>query len=290
MNNPNENLNDMNTYPDWQKIWRELVTISNNRREARLERGIEDRWHRDAKQFHQRVLDRWSKPDSSRQFVIDSLSQFPGSTILDIGTGSGSWACMLAPHASHVTALDISPSMLDFCRQQVDAAGLTNVTTLLGGWPQVKVEQHDISLCAHAMYGNPDLEEFVCAMQAVTRKRIIMLLRAPDLQGMMAQAAQLVFGYPFDSPNFHVAYQILWKMGIAANVVMEDGSLWKPWRSESLQESLDEMKSRLGIADSHQYDEQFMQLLITNLHQEEDGWVWPAEIRTACVYWNLGNG
>lgn len=277
----------MKSYPNWHQIWRELATISNERREARLEYGIEDRWHRDAKQFHQRVLDRWQKPDSSRQFVLDSLDQTPNATILDIGTGSGSWACMLAPHALHVTALDISPAMIDFCRQQVDAAGLNNVTTRVGGWPLTKVEPHDISLCAHAMYGYPDLEVYVRAMQAVTRKRIIMLLRAPNLKGMMAQAAQLVFGHPFDSPNFHIAYQILWGMGIAANVVMEDGSLWKPWRSDSLEESLDEMKSRLGIGDSHQYDDQFKQLLVANLRQEGDCWVWPAEIRTACVYWDI---
>lgn len=254
-----------------------------------MERGIEDRWHRDAEQFHQRVLNRWQNPDSSRQFVLNSLDEIPDATILDIGTGSGSWACLLAPHARQVTALDISPVMIQFCQQQVKEAGLTNVTTVIGGWPQTRVATHDISLCAHAMYGYTDFVEFVQAIQAVTRRRIILLMRAPDPRGMMAQAAEQVLGHPFDSPNFHVAYQILWQMGIAANVKMEDGSLWKPWRSTSLEESLQEMKSRLGVSDTMQYDQPFSKLLSSYLVQDGEDWIWPSEIRTACVYWDVGS-
>lgn len=284
------NQNPMPTpasYPDWSRIWSDLVSISNRRREQKLADGIEDRWHRDVRAFHQRVIRRWQTPDSSRQFVRHSLQQFPHSTLLDIGAGSGSWSCMLAKDASSVTALDISAQMLDFCQLQIEEAGLKNVKTVVGAWPDTPVEAHDISLCSHAMYGSPDLKSFVGAIEAVTCKRIILLMRAPLLTGMMAQAAQLVFGHPYDSPNYQVAFNILLEMGIFPNVIMEDGDLWQPWRSDSFQASLQEMKNRLGVAETTRYDTQFSELLSQHLRQEGEEWVWPAEIRTACVYWDM---
>ncbi len=282
-----EILPNSTCYPDWSRIWSDLVHISNHRREDKASQGIEDRWHRDVQAFHQRVIRRWQSPDSSRQFVRSSLQQFPNSSLLDIGAGSGSWSCMLANDARSVTALDVSAHMLEFCQQQIDEAGLKNVKTVLGAWPDTQVESHDISLCSHAMYGSPDLKAFIRAIQAVTRKRIILLMRAPLLTGIMAQASQLVFGYPFDSPNYSVAINILLEMGIFPNVIMEDGDLWQPWRSESFQESLIEMKSRLGVAQTNRFDTIFSDLLSQHLHREGDEWIWPAEIRTACVYWDM---
>jgi demethylmenaquinone methyltransferase/2-methoxy-6-polyprenyl-1,4-benzoquinol methylase len=47
-----------------------------------------------------------------------------GERVLDIGCGTGSLALRCAGRAARVTAIDISPQMLDMAREKVEAAGL----------------------------------------------------------------------------------------------------------------------------------------------------------------------
>lgn len=280
-----ENMN----MPDWVELWRTLSLVGNTRREKKLEKGVKDRWHNHAEFFNLRVYERWEQRDSSRQFVLQTLKEIPQATVLDVGAGTGTWTTMIAPHAKSVTALDSSPAMLDFCKKEVQSAGFENVAFVEGIWPEIanQVPEHDITLCSHAMYGCQDPVAFIDALQKVTRRRIILLLRAPSQNGLMAQAAGMVWGHPYDSPNFQIAYQILLGMGIFPHVIMENVHLWKQWCNTSLAEALAEIKSRLGLYEEQQYDQQLMHLLQENLVQEGEEWVWPAAIRTALVWWDV---
>jgi ubiquinone/menaquinone biosynthesis C-methylase UbiE len=275
---------------DWAALWTWLVQIGDQRRAKRLENGQPpDRWHLQVDQFHRRVQDRWKQRDSSRQFVLQTLHEFPQASVLDVGAGSGAWTLMMAPLASRVTALDPSAAMLEFCREEVRRAALSNVCVVEGFWPEAaqKMEPHDISLCSHAMYGCPDPRAFIRALERVSRKRVILLLRAPKPDGVMAKAAQMVLGLPYDSPNFQLAYLVLLQMGIFPNVIMENTQLWKPWRSPSLAEALADVKERLGLFEDERYDAQLMDLLRANLVENGQEWVWPAEIRTALLWWDV---
>lgn len=51
-----------------------------------------------------------------------------GGRVLDVGTGAGHAAFALAPHVESVVASDVTPSMLEIVRDQVEARGLWNVT------------------------------------------------------------------------------------------------------------------------------------------------------------------
>jgi len=275
--------------PDWVELWRTLSRVGNTRREKKLEKGVKDRWHNHAESFNLRVYERWEQRDSSQQFVLQTLEEIPQASVLDVGAGTGTWTILLAPHAKAVTALDSSPAMLSFCKKEVQNAGFENVSFVQGFWPEIadEVPVHDITLCSHAMYGCTDLISFIQAIQKKTLKRIILLLRAPSQNGVMAQAARIVWGHPYDSPNFQIAFQILLELGIYPNVVMENTNLWKQWRNQSLDEALQEMKGRLGLFDDSYFDQQLMNLLTANLINEGDEWIWPPEIRTALVWWDV---
>ena len=103
----------------------------------------------------------------------------------------------------------------------------------------------------------------------------------------MAQAARLVWGHPYDSPNYQIAINILWQMGIFPNVIMEDDHLWKPWSHASLEEALSEMKNRLGLFDSQEWDEKLLDLLESGLQYQSGEYIWPSALRTALLYWDL---
>jgi hypothetical protein len=138
------------------------------------------------------------------------------------------------------------------------------------------------------MYGTPDLPGFIRKMMAVTRRTCFLLMRAPDLDGLMAEFARMVFGHPYDSPNFVIAYSTLIEMGIYANVLTEDSGLWKSWTHDSLEEALAEVKRRLGLKDNPTYDETIYRRLKEELTCVDGKFVWPPGTRSILVYWDVG--
>jgi hypothetical protein len=129
------------------------------------------------------------------------------------------------------------------------------VEILQNKWPEVQVDKHDLTLCAHAMYGFTDFAAFVRSIKAVTRRICVLILRAPIPEDLLSIAAMNIWGQPYDSPNFQVAYNALLQMGIFPNVIMENTGLWDPWISASLKEACAEAKRRLNLPEKSQYDD-----------------------------------
>lgn len=261
---------------NWVEFWGELVA----RQSSIPSRSGEP------KESHRATNKRWAKPDSTQTFVIAQLNAAPGSTLLDIGAGKGSWAVRLAPHARQLTAIDSSPDMIQAMHELLSAQAVTNVDVVNGSWPDVQVEPHDFSFCSHGMYGAADLLTFIRRMEQVTRRTCFMVLRAPTPDGLMAQAALRIWGHPYDSPNFQVCYNVLLQMGIFANVLWADTGMWSPWRNASLEEALTEAKRRFGLAGPTEHDEFLMDLLHRHLSLEEGEYIWPRAVRSALIYWH----
>ncbi|MDY0374516.1 MAG: class I SAM-dependent methyltransferase [Desulfobacterium sp.] len=179
---------------------------------------------------------RWAKPDSSRQFFLDKLSANPGSSLLDIGAGTGKWSVLVAPYAAKITALDPSETMQVVLKEKIDAMELTNIDIFTGTWPKDDPGPHDFILASHSMYGTPDFAAFVQKMCANAVKGCILVMRVPFADSIMAKAAMHVWGQPYDSPNFQIAYNILLGMDIYPDVIMEaDGTyVWPPGNRSAL--------------------------------------------------------
>jgi SAM-dependent methyltransferase len=283
---------------DYVSLWRQLVEARKdphapepttiNATDGRAADGDAvpgDAWRERARGFHQRVLERWSRSDSSRDYV---QSQVDGdTTVLDIGAGTGSWTLLLAKQAKQVTAVDPSPAMLEVLRENLAVDGLSNVSVMLGAWPDAQVEPHDLSLCAHAMYGYPDFPYFIQRIKVVTLRRVCLLVRLPVPDGVMATAAQRVWGQPHDSPNGIVAYNALLQMGIFPDVLMEDTGTWGAWKSATLDEALEETKRKLGLHAPSEHDDWLRGLLAERLTWEGNHYVWPPSMRSALITWKV---
>ena len=276
----------MDKLTDWNSLWRELVEIKAKSRECKFGKGAKaDIWADRAAEFKEGVARRWVRPDSSRDFILSQIDS--NATVLDIGAGTGSWSILLARRAQHVTAVEPSESMIAVMRESLNEEKITNVSIAQGSWPDVSVQPHDFSLCSHAMYGYPDLASFVRQMTACTRRMCFLLMRAPSLEGVRAEAARHVWGQPLDSPNFTIAYNVLLQLGIFANVQMENTGLWKPRVSSSLEEALSNMHRFLGLGESREYDDYLMELLRRRLTPKDGQYVWPPEVRSALIYWQV---
>jgi SAM-dependent methyltransferase len=273
----------MQSITNWSALWRELVELSStyHLRES-------DPWgynQSKALEFAERLANRWQTPDSSREFILGQVT--PESTVLDIGSGIGAWSALIARKAGSVTAVEPSPAMVEQMRNLLVREGVQNVTVVQEPWPGARVGMHDFSLCSHAMYGTLDLPAFIRRMVEVTRKTCFLLIRALDIKGVMAKAAQRVLGQPYDSPNFTVAYNVLIEMGIYANVLMEKTGKRKSWAHESLEGALEEVKLRLGISDSTTHDAFLIDLLQRRLTYRDGMYIWPPGAQSALIYWEV---
>jgi hypothetical protein len=194
---------------------------------------------------------------------------------------------LLARHARRITAVEPSSAMIEVMQENLAVQGIVNVSIVQGAWPDVSVEPHDFSLCSHAMYGYPDLPGFIRRMAASTKRMCFLVLRAPSIDCIMAEAARHIWGQPLDSPNFTIAYNVLLQMGIYPNVLMEDTGLWDARTSGSLEEAVSAVQRRLGLDGETEYDSFLADLLRRRLTYQDGQYVWPREVRSALVYWSV---
>lgn len=279
----------MENVTDWLRLWEQLAEAQLGAFERKRKNQDQDKdcWKNKAAHFESLVKKRWANPDSSRQFLASTLKEKPGSTLLDIGAGTGSWSVFLAPYAAEITAMEPSDAMGAILQEKMEAQHIDNIRLVRGSWPDTAVKPHDYVLASHSMYCNMDFEAFIRKMMLTARKTCFLLLRVVFADAIMARAAQRIWGQPFDSPNFQVGYNALLQMNIYPNVLMETGDPWDPWANDSLQEALDEVKNRLGVPDSREHDDFLMSLLADNLKEKDGKFIWPVGNRSALVYWDV---
>lgn len=266
---------------DWVALWAELVD-----RAARVapERCGGDYWEGRAEDFHDRVQALGRQPDSVRDFVWEAVQ--PGSTILDIGAGTGAWTIPLAARAARVTAVDSSASMIAVLRRNIEAATVSNIDIVNGSWPDVAVADHDYSLAVHSVYGAVDLPCFIEGMIAVTRRSCFLIVRATAPTSVMAEAAEHLWGLPLDRPNFLVAYNVLLQLGLTPNVLIGE-RVATSLTDATFDQALARIKNHFGLGASAENDDYLRGLLQRRLELHDGRYRWPSQARTALMYWSV---
>ncbi len=94
----------------------------------------------------------------SSEEIIRRLSLDSNSTVIDLGSGTGAFALHAAKKCRTVYAVDISAAMLEYCRQQAEREGLTNIVFCQGGLLTYKhaAELADAAVCVAVLHHLPD--------------------------------------------------------------------------------------------------------------------------------------
>ncbi|MBI4282821.1 MAG: methyltransferase domain-containing protein [Chloroflexi bacterium] len=267
--------------PDWAELWRELI-VRNRRPEAASDPEAERRREGRAAHFDAAVKRKEEEhPDTLLNFVLDRLR--PGDTVLDIGAGTGHFAIPLAKSGYSVTAVEPSPSMAAFLLKNAAADGLTNIHLVDVRWEDVEVEPHDVAFCSHAMYGSQDLVGFVRKMERNARQTCYMSMRMPSHDGVIRELCRRIYGQPHDSPNFLVGYNVLYQMGIYANVVIEP--YVRCWTDDSLDGAFLRARRHLRIRNTTEYDDMIREVLAQRLTFRDGQYHWPDGMRSAMAWW-----
>lgn len=272
---------------NWVQLWNQLVRQRENGRRPDPVPDADDRWSARAGEYDARTQYRWAAKDTSREFLVSLLNSLQKPTLLDIGAGSGKWAVPLAPCVRHVTAVEPSPAMRARLQEHLKERNIDNVTVVPDAWPCAHMTPHDVTLCSHSMYGFDDFQQFLHSVQAVTQHTCVWLMRAPPLDGIMADAARHVLGHPYDSVNFQIAFNALMQLGIFPNVLMEDPRTWDPWTHESVADALAEVKRKLRLYDDTTHDAFLKDLLERRLIRKDGRYVWPCGTHAALVHWRV---
>ena len=161
----------------WTDQWREFIQKTSYIRHLR-ERGISnDQFWREYG-IYDEILELMGYPGR----ILERISSLihPGSTVLDIGAGTGAFAIPLSRTAERIIALDPSGHQLDILMRK--ASGIDNITTVCGAWPDAEIaERIDYTLAAYSLF-HEDVESFLRRMIEVAHSGVFIVFRAepPD--------------------------------------------------------------------------------------------------------------
>jgi SAM-dependent methyltransferase len=255
---------------NWLELWRDLIIA--NPHSANSE---------PIKRYKNHALRKSQRPDLLLDFALQSVNT--DHTVLDIGAGNGRWTIPLAKAAKSVTAVEPAEDMLDLLRENVKDSQVS-IRIIQSSWEEARIEQHDIVVCAHAVYSSPDLASFVNKMERIARKTCYLVIRLPPVDGVIGELTRTIHGRTFDSANAIIAYNALYSLGIYANVLVEKDIY--PWVNNTLEEAFARAKRHLQLDSNNVYDGLIRDTLAKRLKSTADGYIWPDGMRSALLWWN----
>ena len=122
-------------------------------------------------------------------------------------------------------------------------------------------------------------------MEAHARRRCYLGLRHIAIDGIIQELALEIHGNRHDSPNFIVAYNALYQMGIYANVAME--RLEHTWSDETPEAALERAKRHLHLTGDSEHDGLIRTVLTRRLILKDGVYRWPNRMTTALVWWDV---
>jgi len=124
---------------------------------------------------------------------LDAIPLHPDDVVLDVGCGPGRVAIQAAKRVKKVICLDSSEKMLMECRQNCEAAGVTNVEYVLADWEQVEMGKTipEVDVAILARFGVPTSYE---KLQKTARKCAVSIVWAKGAPGLPQSSGKLFHG------------------------------------------------------------------------------------------------
>ncbi|RQW89412.1 MAG: methyltransferase domain-containing protein [Geobacter sp.] len=194
---------------DWNRICWEA------RKQKSSPSGTSAYWDKRAPAFARNS----SKSDYSVKF-LRLLAVKPHWTLLDVGCAAGTLAIPLAERVKQITAMDISGSMLALLRDRCRKMNITTIQTVQGAWEDdwnaLGIGEHDVVLASRSLI-TEDFEGALTKLNKAARKRVYVSTIVGD--GPHDRRLYRALGRELNpGPDFIYLYNLLYRMGIRANV------------------------------------------------------------------------
>jgi len=237
---------------DWEAIYNHPWHANDN---APAEKNQTAFWNDRSGDFARKA----HHPDQRRhaELLLDKFTWNPHERVLDVGAGPGTFAIPLAQRVAHITAFDLSLSMLEELRRQAAQEGKTNIDIRQGRWLSANLENrsgYDTVICFNALGVAALHEDGHCNMgKAIDRlreaaRRGMVLVPHADLPADRPMRSAL--GLPettFRRERIAVLYHIMVRHGLLPNLEIIPRPFF--WTFQCLEEGVQVLGQRLGITD-----------------------------------------
>jgi SAM-dependent methyltransferase len=143
-------------------IRRTSASDSNKPHILEREKRFHDRWALDTPLERIPVLEFFESPVAmENQFILRQLGPLAGKKLLDLGAGWGESAVYLATKGAEVTAVDVSPEMVDLTVRLGQRYGVT-IKGVVSGGEELRVESntYDFVYSANTLHHVSDRKRF----------------------------------------------------------------------------------------------------------------------------------
>lgn len=126
--------------------------------------------------------------DQMRALMLSRLPQdLRGARVLDAGCGTGAMATELAQRGAQVTAVDISPQLIDIAKRRLHPALADNVDFLAGDMSDPALGRFDFALAMDSLiyYRDADIGRIIGSLSSRTAQSIVFTV-APRTTLLMA--------------------------------------------------------------------------------------------------------
>lgn len=229
---------------DWNALWQE----ASGRSWPNDSLSQRERWDKRAGSFGGRVNRLKDGQDRDRDdyisMMLDRIDLRPGWTVLDVGCGPGALTIPLARKAGSVTALDISPGMLNRLKSQAESSGLTNIRCVNSSWQDAfagsQLGSHDVVVASRCL-SSGDMKQALSSICAIARQAVYLTFPIIHLPLDWEVYRAIGRGNRRHAPYIYI-YNMLYQMGTPANVEI----LHPRVRVEypSIEEAMDNLQSR----------------------------------------------
>jgi len=219
---------------DWNQLWKEQVEKLPKKK---------DLWNSIAPQFNE-----WMDKDDYPAEFISKIKIEPNDTVLDVGCGNGAITIPLAQKARSVTALDSSTRMLEFLGKK--AGHPSNIHMINKGLEEVDAQEigyHDVVVASRSLNGIADIQAQLEKLDRIARKYVYITLWGVDNRKFENEMAELLGRESHQNPEYILVYNILYEMGIQANVEFLKSNTRNHY--SNMDEALDRIKWRIGDLD-----------------------------------------
>lgn len=271
--------------PNAIERWKSLIDARAQQMDAayaEIGSSSADYWNRRAQSYH-----RATRARTASDPFFQKLNQIvtPGTTVLDVGAGTGRFTLALAPLVKQVIAVEPNAAMLSYLEQEASAQGLANISTHLTTWQDATSDlQADIVICSHVLYPIREVNTFLARLSAAARQSCYLYMRALHFDAFTAPLWQHFHGDTrHQQPGYIDALAVLYEMGIYANVeiVKTPGSM----RFPSLDVAVDELAEHLILPHNEPTLNELRALLAPWLVERDGMLAIPADEMVSAIIW-----
>ena len=264
--------------------WNERVKNHHAQSEAVMEAAgwsDDDFWRPYARFFR---LDPRRQDDPVLEVLLPMIKV--GDTVLDVGGGAGRLALPMALKSSHVNVVEPSDSMIAQLQESASESKIENVSVTPAVWENAEADTADVVLCAHVVYGVPDIEPFVRKLEEHANSLVVLLAFIESPMNRISRFWQPVHGEArIDMPALPELVNVLWGMGIYPDVQMLAPVM--PDKFEDRDVALAQLRNRLYVREGSLEDAR-LQDAMKKLLEDVDGGVsvkGVAPVRQGFVSW-----